>query len=355
METHSNIDLDCVAPERADRTSPCPQRLSTDDDIDLTVTTKNKDVAQHPIVYREVEETPKFQDSDGQSSDGHRKQRRRSRRSLPMRYRASHSPPGCSSPESDTRPTSHGQLPKVRLSSILARPQLDINDDGDDNEQDFRKRKEELLQSQRGDRQVFDRNKRMFGMLMGTLKRFKTEETSREEVTLKRSRIDEKLEISKINEEDLPRELPLIMRSNEDENDKSRIIDKAELKLDIMGRLKNWENSHKHLVNFIQTETKPKIFWMPKEHIPETEKQLKSTRDYYKLFMAERAAKCKKELDDLEKQPLRSHMETDDYYRRRSSDSPDDHRRHRYHRTSRDYRSPESETSRSSDYSPRRR
>lgn len=42
-----------------------------------------------------------------------------------------------------------------------------------------------------------------------------------------------------------------------------------------------WEKSNQHLANFIQTKTKPHIFYMPKKQTPETEKRLKETKDKY--------------------------------------------------------------------------
>lgn len=350
------MSLQCVAPEAADdQMKPNKPTNSANDnpDGDLPSSTSVKqDGKYYPLVYREPEETPKHDSDDHLSDHDNLSKTRRSRRSLPLRY-ASHSSRD-SSPASDTIPrTTQSQLfapPKVRLSSVLAKRHHDGRtiDSPDNDDLDSKKRKEELMQSQRGNRQVFDRNKRMFGMLMGTLKRFKTEETSREAITLKRSKIDEKLNLGVTDfTRDVVREPPNCPGSVLRDDEQTETIDKAEMKLDILGRLKNWESSHRHMAAFIQTETRPKIFWLPKEHNPETEKQLRSTKDYYNLFMAERAAKCKKELEDLEKASLKSLIEAHQHSRE-STSSPEG-RRHRHRRISpREYRSPASDTSGSS-------
>lgn len=336
------MDLDCLISEVSK-----DQVSRPDHGGDLSSSSNKLNAECCPLIYREQEEEIPRLDSD---SDDEAKTNR-GRRLLPLRY-ASHSSRdsspasggGGDAHQSTTRRTKRisPQPTAVRLSSVLVKPSHNRDDLTDD--QDSKKRKEELMQSQRSNRQVFDRNKRMFGMLMGTLKKFKTEETSREEVTLKRTKIDEKL---LANSKELP--ITISRTPDGDSAERSEIIDKAELKLDIMGRFKNWESSHKYLAGFIQTETKPKLFWTPKEHNPATEKLLKSSRDYFNLFMAERAAKCKKEIDDLEKAPLRSFIEIDQSRSGEfsASRSPDDDRRH--HRqplpTRDDNRSPASDTS----------
>lgn len=191
------------------------------------------------------------------------------------------------------------ETPKtVRLSSVIVQP----NRSGPAKERleapEEVERRKVILESQKSDKRVFDRNKRMFGMLMGTLERFKSEETDRERLTIKRSRIEERLD------QEVERERASVTqeveRMLEQRQHKERLLDKADLRLDILDRFEGWDSTHRHLCNFIRTETKPKIFWLPKEHNPVTERRLKETRDYYGLCRAERTAKLKKEIDELD-------------------------------------------------------
>lgn len=179
----------------------------------------------------------------------------------------------------------------LKLLSVLVKP------DSRQRHADEAKRKT-LIESQRNDKQIFDRNRRMFGMLMGTLKQFKTEETGRERLTIKRSKIEEKLELAVEKERACVNEG--INRVVQPEQYEEVSSDRDDPRDDILGRFKNWEHSHQHLCSYIQTASKPKIFWLPKEHNSITEKRLKETKDYYGLCIAERTAKLRKELDDFD-------------------------------------------------------
>lgn len=56
------------------------------------------------------------------------------------------------------------------------------------------KPRDQALEEQKSDKKVMARNKRMFGMILGTLQKFQTEETDRKVVTQKRVEIEKKLE-----------------------------------------------------------------------------------------------------------------------------------------------------------------
>lgn len=189
------------------------------------------------------------------------------------------------SPKNDETNLAEPRKLRAKLSSFLIQPDrtLDL---------DIEKKREALLESHRSDPQILARNKRMFGMLMGTLQKFKTEETGRESVTLKRCKVEEKLETSTRE-----REASDVAVKSSTTVQLLKRVDKAEARLDEIGRFKNWEKTHRHLGGYIRTETKPRIFWLPRLHNSKTEQRLKETRDYYSLFMAERTAKFKKELE----------------------------------------------------------
>lgn len=231
-----------------------------------------------------------------------------------------------SSASSSGRSGGESPIPLTRkLNSVLVKPHRC-------EEVRMEREREARLESQRSDTQAMARNKRMFGMLMGTLKRFKTEETNREEKMVQRSQIEEKLE-QKVEPVEYKSSGSSIPKSRNDNNDYETRLrdstperrpvsyrdrrrtdsgeheeldrsvtereDKAGRKLDVMGRFRNWERTHKHLCGFIQTETKPKIFWLPKEHNLFTERRLRETKDYFGLCIAERTAKYKSEINEL--------------------------------------------------------
>lgn len=194
--------------------------------------------------------------------------------------------------ESSAEDESLGCKHNPKLSSVLVRPshQQQLADED---------KRRALIESQRNDKQVFNRNKRMFGMLMGTLKQFRTEETGRERQTIKRSKIEEKLELAVEKERACTNDkTDRASPSRKDEEDHC-----VGTKIDTTNRFKNWEHSHRYLRFYIQTQAKPKIFWLPKEHNSTTEKRLKETKDYFSLCVAERSAKLKKELEDYDDDP----------------------------------------------------
>lgn len=46
-----------------------------------------------------------------------------------------------------------------------------------------------------------------------------------------------------------------------------------------------WEKSYQHFGNYIQTKTKPQLFYLPAKHTPETEKKLQETKDKFRCKM----------------------------------------------------------------------
>lgn len=182
-----------------------------------------------------------------------------------------------------------------RLSSVIIKPDRR-------HEVELQLKRKALIESQSKDKQVLDRNKRMFGVLMGTLQKFKKEESGREEQLSKRIKIEEKLEAQVAIDESptFNNRTRLEYRGHGGLSRTDELLDLAEQKLDATGRFKNWEQTNKHLCNFIRTETEPRIFWSPREHNQTTEKLLKETKDYFNLCIAERAAKYRKEMHDLD-------------------------------------------------------
>lgn len=141
-----------------------------------------------------------------------------------------------------------------------------------------------LVNSQSKDKVTVNRNKRMLGMLIGTLEKFKHEETQREEQ--QKSKLVRDVEENEIAQGD-PQ---LIINCSNDQCDYTDEVTET----NVVDLYDNWDKTYRHLGCFIKTETKPKIFWIPKEHTPETERKLRVNRDYYKLLIAEREAKLSK-------------------------------------------------------------
>lgn len=162
------------------------------------------------------------------------------------------------------------------------------------------KRRVEALEEQKNDARSHTRNKRMFGLLLGTLMKFQSEETERSSVTRKRSEIEQKLEKeaeeekAHVNEE----RTELLKERKLKQVETKRLQTKVEL-IEIHER---WERTQQPLSSFIQTKCKPCIFYLPKKFTPETEKRLKDTRDKCRMIIAEKRAKLQKELDQIDRE-----------------------------------------------------
>lgn len=157
----------------------------------------------------------------------------------------------------------------------------------------------QALEEQKSDKKSLARNKRMFGMILGTLQKFQNEESMRKDTqSQKRVEIEKKLDEKAEEERNAlrreRRELFLVRR------EKQAQIRRIEHKLLRVEIHQDWERSHQHLGNFIQTKTKPHIFYLPAKHYPESEKRLQETKDKYRLIVAEKRAKVQKELSEID-------------------------------------------------------
>ena len=149
-----------------------------------------------------------------------------------------------------------------------------------------------------GDRIGLERNRRMFGMIMGTLQKFQTEETRRSNVTQKREEIEKKLEHeAEVEQASVRKEKTQLFREL---RHKQSIERKLQHKIERVECHELWEKSVQPLTSFIQTRAKPCLFYLPKVMTPESEKRLKDTKDKYRLIIAEQRAKLQKDLDEIE-------------------------------------------------------
>ena len=142
------------------------------------------------------------------------------------------------------------------------------------------------------------RNKRMFGMMLGTLQKFQTEESRRSCTTARREEIEKKLEQEAEQERaNVRRERTELFRELRDKQATER---KLQMKIQRLDSHEQWEKSQAPLSCFIQTRAKPCLFYLPKRMTPEAEKRLKDTKDKYRMVVAEKRAKVQKDLNDIE-------------------------------------------------------
>ncbi|XP_033734883.1 pinin-like [Pecten maximus] len=153
------------------------------------------------------------------------------------------------------------------------------------------------IEEQNSDRKGTARNRRMFGLLLGTLRKFKDEAKETEDKEVQRKQIEQKLEEKAISEkEDLLRERHQLFLERKQQQAKIR---RLEYKMELIEIHDAWEKETRKLENFIHTKAKPHIFYLPKSMDAVLEGKRKETVKYVEDMIDERRRKLQIEIEDL--------------------------------------------------------
>ncbi|OTF73594.1 Pinin-like protein, partial [Euroglyphus maynei] len=159
------------------------------------------------------------------------------------------------------------------------------------------KHRNQVLEEQKNDKKSMSRNRRMFGHILGTLEKFKNEQSQRKDLQ-KRAEIEQKLDqVDEQEREALKNEREKLFKERKSKRLQMKCL---EMKLQRAEIHKQWEQSQQYLGNFIETKTKPNIFYMPVKHTTETMKRSQETKDKYRIIFAEKRAKIQKELNEID-------------------------------------------------------
>lgn len=150
--------------------------------------------------------------------------------------------------------------------------------------------RQDVLAAQGADEKSKARNRRMFGALLGTLQKFRQEETKLQSKVEKRAQLEKKLEDQEIKErEELKKERQDLFLNRKRKQAEIRMI---ELKMTRMKEHAEWEEKQKPLINFIQTKCKPHIYYLPKilnsrckELLENNKQNIESKFDNYYLLL----------------------------------------------------------------------
>ncbi|KAI8784710.1 tetra-peptide repeat homeobox [Biomphalaria glabrata] len=159
------------------------------------------------------------------------------------------------------------------------------------------KSRKEIMQEQTKDKDGMQRNRRMFGLLLGTLNKFKTESKTLETKEVQRKKIEEKLEeIAEKEKKKFKLETKLLMEEMHIEQSKiSRLEQKMEMVQEHADRAKEMEK----LKNFIATKAKPRIFWKPVHNSSMIENKLKESKKVVDEMLQEGKDRLEKEIKEL--------------------------------------------------------
>lgn len=164
------------------------------------------------------------------------------------------------------------------------------------------KSKEELIKLQNKYTGSEQRNKRIFGHLLGTLSQFKNDDKVRSSTVqaIHRKELEKKIELQKIEEK---KKVVEEKRKLEDEKHREqKNIEILETKIRIAKEFESWKANQLQYKKFIRTRTKPFIFYLPKTLDDSTEKLLLETALLIDEQIAKKLKVTEGELDVLTKQ-----------------------------------------------------
>ncbi|KAB7500871.1 Pinin [Armadillidium nasatum] len=180
-----------------------------------------------------------------------------------------------------------GEIPRQKpsVASSVARP---INDG---------KSRTEAAAELTRDRASRDRNRRMFGALLGTLQRFRTEEAKQKGKDEQRAKIEKKLEEKgRAEKEELRKErIELINQRKE----RQLRIERLNFKIERVKEHEAWEAGQRRLGKFIRSQSKPRIFWLPKINNSRTSAMISQTKHSIERELEEARLRLKDELDEV--------------------------------------------------------
>ncbi|XP_043275536.1 pinin [Venturia canescens] len=160
--------------------------------------------------------------------------------------------------------------------------------------------RQEVLKRERVDERSRQRNKRMFGALLGTLQKFRQEETKLKAKEDKKAEVEARVEEAKRREkEELRRERQQLFLSRKRQLAEVRAL---EAKLARSKEFQEWRAAQLPLASFIKTRAHPSIYYLPKRQHPRTDALLEQCAKELHEEVQRRETALTEELELIESQ-----------------------------------------------------
>ncbi|KAL7298354.1 hypothetical protein TKK_0008697 [Trichogramma kaykai] len=158
--------------------------------------------------------------------------------------------------------------------------------------------RQEVIRRESTDERSKQRNRRMFGALLGTLQKFRQEETKLKAKEDKKAEIEARVEEAKQKEkEELKKERQQLFQYRKQQIAQVKAL---EAKVARSTAFKEWRDSQLPLLKFIKSKTKPHIYYLPRVRTPETDALILESANEIKAEIARREKILYDDLDLLQ-------------------------------------------------------
>ncbi|TRY77930.1 hypothetical protein TCAL_07725 [Tigriopus californicus] len=184
------------------------------------------------------------------------------------------------------------------------------------------KSREDALKEKQLDKKEVQRNRRMFGNLLGTLQRFRQDETKIKDKVEKKREIEQKIDEKTAREkQELMQEKRNLVQEKKRQQHEIRVI---QVQMKRVEQFEAWEKAKRHEMNSIRTSTghPHTIYYCPREHNELTLTKLEETMDVIENEIKDMRVKFEEDLLKIDEKvkDLTKDPELEDFY----EDEPDE-------------------------------